>query len=57
MIVPVATGMYAVCASRHVSRQMVPVAGCDSAEDFVFVEGQATNSIHYIASTTTTTAF
>ena len=35
--------MYAVCTSRYVSRQMVSVALCDSAEDFVFVEGPATN--------------
>ena len=31
---------YAVCVSRHVSRQMVPVALCDCAEGFVFLEGQ-----------------
>ena len=54
MVVPVAVEMYAVCDIRYVSRQMVPVAACDSAEGFVVVEGQATYSIHYIASTTTT---
>ena len=38
--------MYAVCAIRYVSRQMVPVEACDSAEGFVFEEGPATNSIY-----------
>ena len=42
MIAPVAAEMYAVCAIRYVSRQMVPVEACDSAEGFVFDEGPAT---------------
>ena len=53
MIVPVAAEMYAVCAIRYVSRQLVPVGACDSAEGFVFEEGPATNSeycIHYYLS-------
>ena len=45
MIVSVAAEMYAVFAILYVSRQMVPVAACDSAEGFVFQEGPATNSI------------
>ena len=45
MIVSVAAEMYAVCAIRYVSRQMVPVEACDRAEGFVFVEEPATNSI------------
>ena len=48
MIVPVAAEMYAVCAIRYVSRQMVPVEACDSAECFVFEEGPATNSVYCI---------
>ena len=45
MIVPVAAEMYAVCAIRYVSRHMVPVEACDSAESFVFEEGPAANSV------------
>ena len=45
MIVPVAAEMHAVFAIRDVSRQMVPVEACDSAEGFVFEEGPATNSV------------
>ena len=45
MIVPVAAEMYAVCAIRYVSRHMVPVEACDSAEGFVVEEGPATNSV------------
>ena len=48
MIVPVAAEMYAVCAIRYVSRQMVPVEACNSAEGFVFEEGPATNSVYCI---------
>ena len=33
---------------RYVSRQMVPVEACDSAEGFVFEEGPATNSVYCI---------
>ena len=47
MIVPVAAEMYAVCAIRYVSRQMVPEA-CNSAEGFVFEEEPATNSVYCI---------
>ena len=39
--------MYAVCASRYVSRH-VPVSPCDSAEGVVFMEVPATNSVHCI---------
>ena len=37
-----------ICASRYVSRHMVPVSPCDNAEGFAFVEGPATNSVHCI---------
>ena len=47
-IVPATAEMYAVCASRCVSQQIVPVAPCDSARGFVFAEGSATNSVHSI---------
>ena len=40
--------MYVVCAIRYVSRQMVRVEACDSAEGFVFEEGPATNSVYCI---------
>ena len=45
MIVHVAAEMYAI---RYVSRQMVHVEVCDSAEGFVFEEGPATNSVYCI---------
>ena len=48
MIVPVVAEMYAVCAIRYVSRQMVPVEACDRAEGFVCEEGPATNSVYCI---------
>ena len=43
--------MYAVCASRYVSRQMVPVALCGCAEGFILWKNQRRTA--YIASTTT----
>ena len=51
MIVPVAAGMYAVCAIRYVSRQMVPVEACDSAEGLSLWKEQRRKA--YIASTAT----
>ena len=48
MIVPVAAEMYAVCAIRYVSRQMVHVEACYSA-----AEGFVQRQTSYIASTTT----
>ena len=47
-IVPATSEMYAVCASRCVSQQIVPVAPCDSAKGFVFAEGSATKSVQCI---------
>ena len=51
MIVPVAAEMYAVCAIRYVSRQMVPVEACDSAEGLSLWKEQRRKA--YIASTAT----
>ena len=47
-IVPATSEMYAVCASRCVSQQIVPVAPCDNAKGFVFAEGSATKSVQCI---------
>ena len=37
--------MYAVCVSRYVSWQMVPVAPCDSAEGFGFVDACVVSTV------------